>query len=73
MIQSKCLRIATGAPWYTGNRHIHEDLGVPFFAAQRCLARHFSAALTEVFRDFSSVVRRMPRYNAKTGHGPHSP
>jgi hypothetical protein len=25
------------------------------------------------FRDFSSVVRRLPGYNAKRGHGPHSP
>jgi hypothetical protein len=32
VLQSKCLHIATGAPWYIGNRQIHEDLGVPFFA-----------------------------------------
>ena len=32
VIQSKCLRIATGAPWYISNVQIHEDLGVPFFA-----------------------------------------
>jgi hypothetical protein len=32
VLQSKCLRIATNAPWYTGNRHIHEDLEIPFFA-----------------------------------------
>jgi hypothetical protein len=31
-IQCKCLRIATGAPWYMSNVQIHEDLGVPFFA-----------------------------------------
>jgi 4-amino-4-deoxy-L-arabinose transferase-like glycosyltransferase len=31
VFQSKCLRIATGAPWYICNRQIHEDLGVPFF------------------------------------------
>jgi hypothetical protein len=31
VLQSKCLRIATGAPWYISDRHIHEDLGVPFF------------------------------------------
>jgi hypothetical protein len=29
--------------------------------------------LIEVFRDFSSVVRWMPGYNLKKGHGPHSP
>jgi hypothetical protein len=34
VIQSKCLRAATGAgaPWYISSRQIHEDLGVPFFA-----------------------------------------
>jgi hypothetical protein len=29
---SKCLRLATGALLYIGNRQIHDDLGVPFFA-----------------------------------------
>jgi hypothetical protein len=38
--------------------------------AQRCSAKNFSAIL--FFRDFSSVVRQRPGYNAKTGHGPHS-
>lgn len=34
---------------------------------------HFLTTLTEVFfLLFSSVVRRMPVYNAKTGHGSHS-
>jgi hypothetical protein len=32
MLQSKCLHIATNAPWYVSNRQIHEDLGIPFFA-----------------------------------------
>ena len=32
MLQSKCLHIATGAPWYIGNRQFLEDLGVPSFA-----------------------------------------
>ena len=27
--QSKCLRLATGDPWYISSRQIHEDLGVP--------------------------------------------
>ena len=31
-LQSKCLRLATGAPSYVSNRQIHEDLGVPLFA-----------------------------------------
>ena len=32
VLQSKCFRIATNAPWYTGNRQIHDDLGVPYFS-----------------------------------------
>jgi hypothetical protein len=32
VLQSKCLRLATGAPWYVSNRQIHEELGVPPFA-----------------------------------------
>jgi len=32
VLQSKCLRLATGAPWYVRNRQIHDDLSVPLFA-----------------------------------------
>jgi len=32
VLQSKCLRIATNAPWYIGNRQIYYDLGVPNFS-----------------------------------------
>jgi hypothetical protein len=32
VLQSKCLRHATGAPCYISNRQIHEDLCVPLFA-----------------------------------------
>ena len=32
VLQTKCLRLPTGAPWYVHNRQIHEDLGVPLFA-----------------------------------------
>ena len=31
VLQSKCLHVATSAPWNTGNKQIHDDLGVPFF------------------------------------------
>jgi hypothetical protein len=31
VLQSKCLRIATNAPWYFGNRQIHKDLGDSIF------------------------------------------
>jgi hypothetical protein len=30
-LQSKCLRIAIGAPWYISSRQIHEGLRLPFF------------------------------------------
>jgi len=32
VLQSKCLRLATGASWYVRNRQLHEVLGVPLFA-----------------------------------------
>jgi len=32
VLQPKCLRLATGTPWYVSNRQIHENLGVPLFA-----------------------------------------
>jgi len=42
VLQSKCLRLATGAPWNVSNREIHEDLGVPLFVDN-------TRALTESF------------------------
>jgi len=42
VLQSKCLRLVTGAPWYVSNRQTHEDLGVPLFA-------EYIRALTESF------------------------
>jgi hypothetical protein len=48
VLQSKCLRIATVAPWYISNRQIHEDLGVPFFADQiRVLTESFDSNLAD--------------------------
>jgi hypothetical protein len=48
VLQSKCLRIATNAPWYVGNRQIHEDLGIPFFADHiRALTESFDSKLTD--------------------------
>jgi hypothetical protein len=32
VVQSKCLRIATSAPWYIGIRQIHDDVGIPYFS-----------------------------------------
>jgi len=45
VLQSKCLRLATGALWYATNRQIHEDLGVPLFADHiRALTASFVSA-----------------------------
>jgi len=49
VLQSKCLRLATGAPWYVNNRQIHEDLGVPLFANHiRALTASFDSKLADV-------------------------
>ena len=49
MLQSKCLRLATGAPWYVSNRQIHEDLGVPLLADHiRALTKSFDSKLADV-------------------------
>jgi hypothetical protein len=31
LLQFKCLRLATGDPWYVCSRKIHEDLDIPQF------------------------------------------
>jgi hypothetical protein len=60
VIQSKCLRIATGALWYTSNVQIHEDLGVPFFAEHiRALTQSFDSKLGGVR---NSLVQQLGRY-----------
>jgi hypothetical protein len=41
VLQSKCLCIVTGAPWYVNNRQIDEDLGVLFFADHIRTLREF--------------------------------
>ena len=49
MLQSKCLRLATGAPWYVSSRQIHEDLGVPVLADHiRALTESFDSKLADV-------------------------
>jgi hypothetical protein len=49
VLQSKCLRLATAAPWYVSNRQIHEDLGVPLFADHiRALTASFDSSLADV-------------------------
>jgi hypothetical protein len=49
VLQSKCLRLSTGAPWYVSNRQIHEDLGVPLLADHvRALNMSFDSKLADV-------------------------
>ena len=60
VLQSKCLRLATGAPWYVSNRQIHEDLVVPFFADHiRDLTESFDSKLADVE---NPLVRQLGRY-----------
>ena len=49
VLQSKCLHIATGEPWYIRNVQILEDLGVPFFAEHiRTLTEGYDSKLAGV-------------------------
>jgi hypothetical protein len=59
VLQSKCLRLATGAPWYVSNRQIQEDLGVPLFAEIRALTASFDSRLANVG---NPLVRQLGRY-----------
>jgi hypothetical protein len=59
-LQSKCLRIATGAAWYISNRQIHEHLGVPFFEEHtRAPAERYDSKLAGVV---NPLVRQLSRY-----------
>jgi len=60
VLQSKCLRLVTGALWYLSNRQIHGDLGVPFFADHvRALTASFDSRLADVEYP---LVRQLVRY-----------
>ena len=59
-LQSKCLRLETGAPWYVSNRQIHKDLDVPFFADHiRAQTESFDSKLADVGKP---LVRQLGRY-----------
>jgi hypothetical protein len=59
-LQSKCLRIATGAPWYISSRQINEDLGVLFFEEHaRALTESYDPKLAGVG---NSLVLQIGRY-----------
>jgi len=60
VLRSKCLRLATGPPWYVSNRQIHEDLGVPLFADHiRALTKSSDSKLADVV---NPLVRQLGRY-----------
>jgi hypothetical protein len=60
VLQSKCLRLAAGAPWYVSSRQIHEDVGVSLFADHiRALTASFDSKLADVG---SPLVRQLGRY-----------
>jgi hypothetical protein len=60
VLQSKCLRLATAAPWYVSNRQILEDLGVSLFADHiRALTASFDSKLVDMG---NPLVRQLGRY-----------
>jgi hypothetical protein len=60
VLESKCLRIVTGAPWYVSSVHIHEDLGVPFFAEHiRALTESYDSKLAGVG---NPLFKKLGRY-----------
>ena len=55
VLQSESLRIASYAPWYFGDMHICEDLGVPYFvdhirAITECTDSNLAGVLNLLFR-----------------------
>jgi len=57
---SKCLRLATGAPWYVSNRQIHEDLGGTLLADHiRTLTESFDSNFADVG---NPLLRQLGRY-----------
>jgi hypothetical protein len=60
VLQFKCLRLATGVPFYVSNRQIHEVMGVPLFADHiRALTASFDSKLVDVGKP---LVRQLGRY-----------
>ena len=60
VLQSSCLRLANGAPWYVSNRQIHEYQGVLLFADHiGALTESFDSKLADVR---NPLVRQLGRY-----------
>ena len=67
VLQSKCLRLATNAPWYVSYRQIHEDLGVPLFADHvRALTATFDSRLADVGNPLLRQIGTYLRYRGLT-------
>jgi hypothetical protein len=65
VLQSKCLLIAANAPSYDGNRQIHEDLGIPFFADHiTALNESFDSKLADAG---NPIVRKLGRHLCRPG------
>jgi hypothetical protein len=67
VLQSKCLRIATGALWSISSRNIYDNLGFPFFADHiRALVESFDTKLADASTLFTRQLDkylRWPRAN----------
>jgi hypothetical protein len=60
VLLSKCLHLATGAPWYVSNRQIHENLGVPLFSKHiRAPTASFDSKLADMG---NPLVQQLGRY-----------
>jgi hypothetical protein len=76
VLQSKCLRFATGAPCYVHSRQIHEHLGVPLFAGHvRALTASCDSKLADVYGNSADTyadrgLTPSPDAKAKGGMGP---
>jgi len=64
VLQSKCLCLATDAPWHVSNRQIRDDLGVPLFADHiRALTESFDSKLADVGNRPSMATRQILKVN----------
>ena len=52
VIQSKCLRIIAGAPWYVSTLQLHEELEVPYLAEPMINLARFSILKFLIRRTF---------------------
>ena len=60
VLQSKCLRIATGALWSISSKNTYDNLGFPFFADHiRALVESFDTKLADASNLF---IRQLDRY-----------